>query len=157
MIPPYLDARNTPMPLYINPAEYLLELTSTDFAESGDEVQHKLDKLHGDWKTSEAASDINAAIHEHSQGEKDKLAILYESEAHATILQVILALLHRSFIKSYRDVVAYGIRFAMYIGLAIMMGTVWLRLPPTQSSIQPFINAIVGFDLVMRWKVLSQL
>lgn len=53
-----------------------------------------------------------------------------------------LILLHRSFIKSYRDAVAYGIRIAMYVGLSIMMGTVWVRLSPTQESIQPFINAI---------------
>ena len=51
-------------------------------------------------------------------------------------------LMHRSFIKSYRDIVAYGIRIAMYLGLAIMMGTVWLRLSPTQSNIQAFTNAI---------------
>jgi len=53
-----------------------------------------------------------------------------------------ITLLHRSFIKSYRDVVAYGIRIAMYTGLAIMMGTVWLRLDTNQTSIQPLINAI---------------
>ena len=29
------------------------------------------------------------------------------------------------------------------LGLAIMMGTVWLRLHPSQDYIQPFINAIV--------------
>ena len=141
------------MPLYVNPAEYLLEITSTDFAQSGAECQLQLDKLHVDWKTSEAASRTKAAIQEHSQGGKGKLALLSESEAHATIFQVVLALLHRSFIKSYRDVVAYGIRFGMYIGLAIMMGTVWLRLPPTQSSIQPFINAIVSFNFIPKMTI----
>jgi ABC-type multidrug transport system permease subunit len=30
----------------------------------------------------------------------------------------------------------------MYMGLAVMMGTVWLRLSPNQSNIQSFINAI---------------
>ena len=30
----------------------------------------------------------------------------------------------------------------MYTALAIMMGTVWLRLPYTQTSIQTFVNAI---------------
>jgi ABC-type multidrug transport system permease subunit len=53
-----------------------------------------------------------------------------------------IALVHRSFIKSYRDIIAYGIRIAMYMGLAVMMGTVWLRLSPNQSNIQSFINAI---------------
>ena len=32
----------------------------------------------------------------------------------------------------------------MYIGLAIMMGTVWVRLGTDQSSIMPFTNAIVS-------------
>lgn len=31
----------------------------------------------------------------------------------------------------------------MYLGLAIMMGTVWLRLTPHQHSIQPFANCIL--------------
>lgn len=51
-------------------------------------------------------------------------------------------LLHRSFIKSYRDVMAYGIRIAMYFGLAILMGTVFLRFNTQQEYIQPFTNAI---------------
>ncbi|VZH97073.1 unnamed protein product [Fusarium fujikuroi] len=45
-------------------------------------------------------------------------------------------------IKSAESLGAYGIRIAMYLGLAIMMGTVWVRLDPAQESIQPFINAI---------------
>lgn len=51
-------------------------------------------------------------------------------------------LLHRSFIKSYRDIMAYGIRIAMYFGLAILMGTVFLRFGTQQEYIQPFTNAI---------------
>jgi hypothetical protein len=39
--------------------------------------------------------------------------------------------------------VTYGVRIVMYTGLAIMMGTVWLRLGSDQSNIQPFINCIV--------------
>lgn len=53
-----------------------------------------------------------------------------------------LVLLHRSWIKSYRDVIAYGIRIAMYLGLAILMGTVFLRFKTEQQYIQPYINAI---------------
>jgi hypothetical protein len=56
---------------------------------------------------------------------------------------VLIPLLKRSIIKSYRDVLAYGVRYAMYIGLAVMMGTVWFRLKTHQEYIQSFINAIV--------------
>src|SRR5262249_1543015 len=45
-------------------------------------------------------------------------------------------------IKAYRDIVVYGIRIVMYLGLAILMGTVFLRFQGNQNHIQPFINAI---------------
>jgi len=51
-------------------------------------------------------------------------------------------LLSRSWIKAYRDIVAYWIRIIMYLGLAILMGTVFLRLHRTQTDIQPYINAL---------------
>lgn len=60
------------------------------------------------------------------------------------MLAQVSTLLHRAFIKSYRDIVTYWIRLAMYMGLAMMMGTVWLRLETDQQSIQPFVNAIVS-------------
>lgn len=55
---------------------------------------------------------------------------------------VLFTLLQRSWTKAYRDVVVYGIRIAMYLGLAILMGTVFLRMKSSQEYIQPFINSI---------------
>ena len=139
-----METQGSPMPLFINPAEFLLEITSSDFAGGDDQAQARLDKIHADWKASKEASAIRTAIPEEAGEDKEKFALPTNFIEHASASQVVVTLLYRSFIKSYRDVVAYGIRFAMYFGLAIMMGTVWLRLPPTQTSIQPFINAIVS-------------
>ena len=131
------------MPLYTNPAEFLLDLTSSDFSLDEINARRLLEKLHSAWRSSSEASAISAAVAEPSTTEKkDNNNLLIENKSHAPFHHITLALLHRSFIKSYRDIVAYGIRFAMYIGLSIMMGTVWLRLPPVQSSIGPFTNAI---------------
>ncbi|KAL8946809.1 MAG: hypothetical protein Q9222_006847, partial [Ikaeria aurantiellina] len=137
----YMEARGSPIPLYVNPAEFLLDLTSLDFAENSHEASTDISKVHTDWHRSTAAQELRASIPNHI-AEKSDRDRLRERKSHAGFGAVVLALLHRNFIKSYRDVVAYGIRFAMYIGLAIMMGTVWLRLPATQSSIGPFTNAI---------------
>ena len=134
----YFERRGLAIPLYTNPAEFLLDLTSSDFSQDEADAQRRLEKLHLAWRESSEAQAISASV-ARTSSEKD---ILIESKSRAPFLKVTLAILHRSFIKSYRDVVAYGIRFAMYIGLAIMMGTVWLRLPTTQSSIEPFTNAI---------------
>lgn len=138
-IRPYFERIGQPLPLYVNPAEFLLDLTSADFSQDEAEAQERLAKLHSGWRSSPEQEKIVQRIDHPSQ---EKNVDLEKNTSHSPFINVTVALLHRSFIKSYRDVVAYGIRFAMYIGLAIMMGTVWLRLPRTQSSIQPFTNAI---------------
>ncbi|KAL8911081.1 MAG: hypothetical protein Q9171_003671, partial [Xanthocarpia ochracea] len=137
----YMDARGSPIPLYTSPPEFLLDLSSSDFADDSHEADTNISKLHADWRKSAGAETLASSISP-SPTEKPGSTHLREEKSHASFFAIVLALLHRSFIKSYRDVVAYGIRFAMYIGLAIMMGTVWLRLPETQSSIGPFTNAI---------------
>ncbi|KAL8889078.1 MAG: hypothetical protein Q9215_003577 [Flavoplaca cf. flavocitrina] len=139
----HMDVRGSPIPLYMNPAEFLLDLTSSDFADDSHEANTNIAKLHADWRASDAAKALASSVPLSPAEKPDSTHQLRPTKAaHAGFFAIVLALLHRSFIKSYRDVVAYGIRFVMYIGLAIMMGTVWLRLPETQSSIGPFTNAI---------------
>jgi hypothetical protein len=59
-----------------------------------------------------------------------------------SILALVATLVHLSFLKSYRDVTVNGIRVAMYLGLALLMRTVWLRLEPSQSNVPAFVSAI---------------
>ncbi|CVL01026.1 related to ATP-binding cassette protein [Fusarium mangiferae] len=136
----YYSEVGSPLPQYVNPAEHLLELVNIDFAQDRGEATRDLEILQAAWKNSRQVSEVNTAIKsaESSGGDWNIDAI----EKRPSMFSLTLTLLHRSFIKSYRDVVAYGIRIAMYLGLAIMMGTVWVRLDPAQESIQPFINAI---------------
>lgn len=136
-------ARGSPLPLYINPAEFLLDLTSTDFSQHDESAKNDTQKFIKDWQTSASAEALRAAIASLPALKEGEIA-LPESTGRTSFFNLVLTLLHRSFIKSYRDIVAYGIRSVMYIGLAVMMGTVWLRLPETQSSIGPFTNAIVN-------------
>lgn len=123
------------IPIHTNPAEYLLELTNDDFAEDSDGALKQLDSIHAAW-LQHAQSQGRAEPKSHVE---PSLALKFSGPSIVTIITVLLS---RMFIKSYRDVIAYGVRVAMYMGLAIMMGTVWLRLAPTQEAIQSFINAI---------------
>ncbi|KLO92724.1 related to ATP-binding cassette protein [Fusarium fujikuroi] len=136
----YYSEIGSPLPQYVNPAEHLLELVNIDFAQDRGEATRDLETLQAAWQNSRQASEVNTTIKsaESLGGDWNIDAI----EKRPSMFSLTLTLLHRSFIKSYRDVVAYGIRIAMYLGLAIMMGTVWVRLDPAQESIQPFINAI---------------
>lgn len=136
---PHFQSLGVQVPNYINPAEFLLDLVNIDFANDVSSASERLDSLQAQWLSSpqsqETASLVNALS---STSHPLNLSEIQKPSTPS----LILTLLHRSFIKSYRDVVAYGIRLAMYTGLAIMMGTVWVRLSPDQESIQPFINAI---------------
>ncbi|KAJ4162674.1 hypothetical protein NW754_014093 [Fusarium falciforme] len=136
----YYAEAGAALPQYVNPAEHLLELVNIDFAQDREEAARKLDKLQVAWQSSRQAIELSNAIAaaESAGGNLSIEAV----EKRPSMPSLTLTLLHRSFVKSYRDVVAYGIRLAMYLGLAIMMGTVWVRLDPDQESIQPFINAL---------------
>ncbi|KAJ9664695.1 hypothetical protein H2198_000041 [Neophaeococcomyces mojaviensis] len=140
-IEPYFESISHPIPLHINPAEFLLDLVNIDFAIDKPAANAQLDGIHQSWSQSPNAQNIQSSITQLLNTDRGALWHIEPSSRPDPIFQT-LTLLHRSFIKSYRDVIAYQVRIAMYLGLAIMMGTVWLRLPYTQTSIQTFINAI---------------
>ena len=139
----YFDRIGRPMPIHINPAEFILDLVSTDFSKDSDHAQQQLSKIHDSWNQSPERMALLDQIPDHNASEKRhdpstfSLPTTTRQSPYAPLI-----LLHRNFIKSHRDLLAYGTRIIMYLGLAIMMGTVWLRLSYTQSSIQPFVNAI---------------
>ncbi|CAN9417023.1 unnamed protein product [Alternaria alternata] len=132
------------MPLYTNPAEFVIDLINTDFSQDDTAASQRLSHLHTSWATSPAAATLSANLRIAAKMPSSSLqsSAPTSSSTRVSALSTLLPLVHRSFIKSHRDIVAYGIRIAMYLGLAIMMGTVWLRLSPTQSNIQAFTNAI---------------
>lgn len=142
------------LPAHTNTAEFLLELVNTDFAADRNAAQAKLEDLQRGWEASSRCHETRAAIYRIEESGVDSRKP--EKQMHDVVdsprlntnkpgfASVVLTLLHRSFIKSYRDVVAYGIRVAMYLGLAVMMGTVWLRLSTEQSSIIPITNGLVS-------------
>ncbi|PVH81201.1 putative ATP-binding cassette transporter [Cadophora sp. DSE1049] len=134
------------MPLETNPAEYLLDLINTEIVRTGDDVLARIKHIHEAWENSSEAAAIKndietviACSREPAMAGPDIVKMKF---ARQNAIMVPLVLLHRAWIKSYRDFVAYGIRVVMYLGLAILMGTVFLRLKTNQTDIQPFINAI---------------
>lgn len=122
----------------MNPAEFLLDLVNNDFA-ADDRADTRLRRIIDEWSIS-SKRPLESRERANFDPEADEVNIVPLTRR--SQLLIPLTLLHRNFIKSYRDVVMYGIRVAMYLGLAIMMGTVWLRMNTTQEYIQPFINSI---------------
>ena len=132
------------MPFYMNPAEFALDLVNTDFARDGQEIDKQLHIVHSSWKNSSLAR-VAARERDEMRARQefdDNISAASQKVPGKNMLSVSLTLIQRSFLKSYRDVLAYKIRIVMYLGLAFYMGTIWLRLEPVQDNIQSFINAI---------------
>ncbi|KIW73267.1 hypothetical protein PV04_01399 [Phialophora macrospora] len=134
----YFERIGRPIPLHINPAEYLLDLVNADFGHDESSGAGSLGHVHEAWTASEEHRTLMSS----TATVGDTLSALSSQSSRKSTLALAQVLLHRNFIKSYRDFIAYGTRVFMYFGLAIMMGTVWLRLSYHQTSIQPFTNAI---------------
>lgn len=101
-----------PMPVQMNPAEFVLEATNIDFAVDQGRALQRLEQMQKSWSTSAEARELSRKIAEISrEGREDSVESL--KQAKANFFAVTVALVHRSFIKSYRDIVAYGIRIGM--------------------------------------------
>ncbi len=142
--PAYFARIGYPMAPATNPAEHLLDLINIDLDRNG-EVRSRTRDIISQWAASPERSALDAAIEAATEaaaasGHQKSLAKLKLPKP--SPWTVPATLLHRSWIKAYRDIVAYEIRIIMYLGLAVLMGTVFLRLQPVQASIQPFINSL---------------
>ncbi|CAN6618060.1 hypothetical protein TRVA0_007S01222 [Trichomonascus vanleenenianus] len=139
----YFESIGHAIPRNYNVAEYVLDLINTDFSLEQDDPSCLIESIHESWLASGHSEQLDKQLDSISQYPEGPLALTQEPvSAHVRTLSQTWILLRRLFIKSKRDLLAYYVRFAMYMGLAVLMGTVWLRLGSEQQNIQPFINAI---------------
>ena len=138
--PEYFEQIGYPLPPATNPAEFFLDLINIDLDKNGD-VRRRTQHIIEMWTAAPARSSLDQEI-ERLTSSPSKTDLTKLKIPKPNPWAVPLTLLHRSWIKAYRDMVAYEIRVVMYLGLAILMGTVFLRLKTNQEHIQPFINAI---------------
>ena len=111
----HYEALGYQMPVHVNPAEFVLEMVNTDFAVDRESALRRLGDMQLAWTASGRAGELDAAVA--AVEEKAAGAVELETtDRKRSLPSLVLTLLHRSFVKSYRDVVVYGIRLAMYLG-----------------------------------------
>jgi len=96
--------------MHTNPAEFLLDLTNVDFASDRAAADKKLDEIHTAWSQK-------AATPQEGGDEEKPAGVKMPELSRKSKVMIPFTLLYRNFIKSYRDVFAYGIRIAMYFGM----------------------------------------
>ncbi|EAU33481.1 conserved hypothetical protein [Aspergillus terreus NIH2624] len=135
-IQPYFDRIGFAMPPSTNPADFLLCLTNIDFERDSAAAEQRLHHIHNSWTLAHSTSQTRPSQTFHLPDPPSE-------HRPPSLPRTTLVLIHRAWLKSRRDMLVYGLRLGMYLGLAILMGTVWLRLPPTQASLQPYANCIL--------------
>ena len=86
-------------------------MTNLDFDGEMASGHTKVGDIVSAWKTSSEAQELSTRLLHETQDSRARDPETFRSRG--AFFPVVSALLSRSFIKSYRDVVAYGIRFAM--------------------------------------------
>lgn len=109
---PHFANLSCPIPEHMNPAEFLLDVCNTDFEDDetdvGETSTKRLERLVTGWK------DLHPSVETKTSGKYQPDEALLPSSG---VLKQTYVLLRRSWIKSYRDLLAYWIRVAMYLGM----------------------------------------
>ncbi|KAM0751869.1 P-loop containing nucleoside triphosphate hydrolase protein [Meredithblackwellia eburnea MCA 4105] len=141
-IPTFFQDAGYPVPEHANPADWAMSCINTDFNSTEAEKTTNEARFHA----------IQTAFHSHapllatprterhesdysSKSGDPELGSIPSARTSSNPIYVTLVLLHRSFLNYIRNLLAYGIRLGMYMGMAIMIATIWIRLPAIDSRI----------------------
>lgn len=118
-MPHYFDRLGHPVPPNTNPAEFILDLISADFGSGTlDAPEDQVEEIRAAWQHSAERNALSEQLSQDLGGHEKGFSKVDIAElGHPGMFSVIVSLLHRAFIKSYRDIVAYGIRIVMYMGM----------------------------------------
>ncbi|KAI8923264.1 hypothetical protein BC831DRAFT_472068 [Entophlyctis helioformis] len=139
----FFESIGKPVPVHANPSDVYLEWVNVDFAADREASKAEVRDIAHQFTRSEYNADLMASIEAAVSNSKSS-TLFAESFAGYTndIMYQSATLTSRSFLNARKNLLSYWVRVAMYIGLAILMGTTWLRLGTHQSSIQSRLGAI---------------
>ncbi|XP_041011597.1 ABC transporter G family member 1-like [Juglans microcarpa x Juglans regia] len=129
-----------PCPTLQNPSDHFLKTINKDFEKDFEEglagalsTEEVIQLLIKSYKSSERYQQVPKQVAEIC---KQAYGELETKRSHASFLTQCLVLTRRSFVNMYRDLGYYWLRLAIYIALAIGLGTVYFNIGNSYASIQ---------------------
>lgn len=132
---PYFEGLGYSFPQFSNPADIVAELVNTDFnKEESMDVEEgrcvsRLTSLVEAWKKHES---------DEQQSKYESVSQSLKSHANDSVLDFAsktYTLLERNFLNYSRNLLAYGVRMAMYIGLGVLLATIWVNLKQSDDRL----------------------
>ncbi|KAJ3411932.1 hypothetical protein HDV05_001513 [Chytridiales sp. JEL 0842] len=145
----YFEEFGKPIPRFVNPADHAIDLVNRDF----DPVSMELLRIstiaadkanpNDEFSPAKVAEDLyafekrynaskDAAVKAKVANITDKISSRRETNH---FFQHTYILSERTVLNYSRNLLAYAVRLAMYIGMGIMMATIWIRLGSADSTI----------------------
>lgn len=167
----HFAALGYPCPQFSNPADHMISLVNDDFASevaakdtasSGHTASLSSSKSGGQaaaLRQAWSARIIPPARPIPASAQRDALAQVSHTKRNqrggvATSWSQTMTLTRRNFVNYSRNLLAYGVRVGMYIGMGVLLATVWVNLAETDSrindrlSVHFFSVAFLGFMAV---------
>ncbi|CAN0100436.1 unnamed protein product [Scytosiphon promiscuus] len=110
----------------VNPAEYLLEITNSDFSDAAD--VKRLTEL---WSESPACEALNKRL----QAPFLPPVTSGRNTGCMDSVRRLGQLVSRASLSSIRDPAAYALRLVLYVGMSLFLGNVYSRLENTQEDV----------------------
>ncbi|KAI0339335.1 P-loop containing nucleoside triphosphate hydrolase protein [Trametopsis cervina] len=149
-----------PVPMHANPTDIALDRISTDFITDSEERAQHIEEAASSWL---AYAEAHPALRSVSPWEKNDTSCSRSPSAGRDTAApprrkgLKLAanrtaiLMERNVLNYSRNLLAYGVRLGMYLGMGVLLATVWVNLAQTSSkvndrlSVHFFSVAFLGF------------
>jgi hypothetical protein len=128
----YFEGIGRPIPTHSNPSDIYLQMTNTDFLVDKAAGEKRVVDLIEAFACSENATQIGQAI---TASEAAKTEVISSYGYSNSFVHQTSILMNRAFLNAAKNPLSYWVRVIMYVGLAFLMGTTWLRLGFEQSNV----------------------
>ncbi|CAG8527463.1 4839_t:CDS:2 [Ambispora gerdemannii] len=142
----YFEGLGHVCPAYSNPADHFLRLVNSDFMADKTKAQEHISNFISSFESSQAnttmKNEIISLIEQH-KGDEDtrKISSRTTNRYARNFFAQTGILVARSFKNAMRNVLMFWIRVAMYVCLALLMGSTWWQVGFKQENIQDRFSA----------------
>ncbi|GAA5824510.1 hypothetical protein JCM3770_000105 [Rhodotorula araucariae] len=165
----YLSSIGSPTPQHVNPVDLVMDLVNTEFLASRPTVREKApmhdtstvptalsaeEHVAGHAASWKAYAARNGLVRVPAQSSADGEVLHDKHHARRAALAGVrktITLGHRNVLNYSRNLLAYGVRLGMYIGMAFLLATIWVHLGWSANklndrlSVSFFSVAFLGF------------
>ncbi|RHZ87767.1 hypothetical protein Glove_30g36 [Diversispora epigaea] len=140
----YLDELGYACPAYANPADHFLNLVNSDFMKDRSEAEDYIQNFTQLYKDSAYKAETDSQITnllESTKNEEDKISAKNKSGYPRNFFSQTYIIMKRSTLNASRNILVFWIRVAMYVTLALLMGSTWWKVGLDQKNIQDRFSA----------------